>query len=103
MSDATSPGAQTSDGQMLRGFWYSPLRSEQLRGAPLCRATLLGVPLLRQVRRSTALEGTPLEWSDDRYAGEAVSFVIENSSSSRHTARVIARRSGDSGGGDGAI
>src|SRR5574337_155677 len=44
MSDPVSP--QASDGQMLRGFWYSPLRSAQLRGSKLCQAMLLGVPLV---------------------------------------------------------
>jgi GntR family transcriptional regulator len=56
-------------------------------------AELLGVepgtPLLRQVRRTTSPEGVPLEWSDDRYLGDAVSFVLENSSGSRHAARVM--------------
>lgn len=31
---------------MLRGFWYSPLRSTQLRGQELRQAMLLGVPLV---------------------------------------------------------
>jgi len=48
-----------------------------------------GTPLLSQVRRTTSPEGAPLEWSDDRYLGDAVSFVLENSSGSRHSARVI--------------
>ncbi|HXY80553.1 MAG TPA: GntR family transcriptional regulator [Gaiellaceae bacterium] len=56
-------------------------------------AALLGVPpgtpLLRQLRRTTSPEGLPLEWSDDRYLGNAVSFVLENSSGSRHAARVM--------------
>jgi len=56
-------------------------------------AELLDVPpgtaLLRQVRRTTSPEGVPLEWSDDRYLGDAVSFVLENSSGSRHAARVM--------------
>jgi len=56
-------------------------------------AALLGVepgtPLLRQIRRTTSPEGVPLEWSDDRYLGEAVSFVLENSSGSRHVARLM--------------
>jgi GntR family transcriptional regulator len=58
-----------------------------------------GVPLLRQVRRTTSPDGAPLEWSDDRYLGEAVSVVLENSSGSRHAARVMGRspetRNGD--------
>jgi phenylpropionate dioxygenase-like ring-hydroxylating dioxygenase large terminal subunit len=37
---------QSSDGQMLRGFWYSPLRSAQLRGTRLRQAMVLGVPLV---------------------------------------------------------
>ncbi|HVP75801.1 MAG TPA: GntR family transcriptional regulator [Gaiellaceae bacterium] len=48
-----------------------------------------GTPLLRQVRRTTSPEGFPLEWSDDRYLGDAVSFVLENSSGSRHAARIM--------------
>lgn len=35
-------------------------------------------PLLRQRRRSLAPDGTPLEWSDDRYRGDAVCFTVEN-------------------------
>jgi GntR family transcriptional regulator len=49
----------------------------------------VGTPLLRQVRRTTSPEGVPLEWADDRYMGDAVSFVLENSAGSRHAARVI--------------
>ncbi|MGE5327553.1 MAG: Rieske 2Fe-2S domain-containing protein [Deltaproteobacteria bacterium] len=44
MNDATT--SQISDAQMLRGFWYSPLRSGQLRGSALAKAMLLGVPLV---------------------------------------------------------
>ena len=60
-------------------------------------ADLLGVPagtpLLRQTRRTTSPEGRPIEWSDDRYLGDAVSFVLDNSSGSRNAARIV--------GGDG--
>ena len=63
-------------------------------------ASLLGVapgtPLLRQVRRTVSPEGLPLEWSDDRYIGEAVSFVLENSAGSRHASRIMG--TGVSGG-----
>jgi GntR family transcriptional regulator len=56
-------------------------------------AELLGVhtgtPLLRQIRRTTSPDGGPIEWSDDRYLGDAVAFVLENSSGSRNTARII--------------
>jgi GntR family transcriptional regulator len=55
----------------------------------------VGEPLLRQVRRTISPDGQPLEWSDDRYLGEAVSFVLENSSGSRHAARVISREEQD--------
>jgi GntR family transcriptional regulator len=48
-----------------------------------------GKPLLRQVRRTISPDGQTLEWSDDRYVGEAVSFVLENSSGSRNARRVI--------------
>jgi GntR family transcriptional regulator len=37
-----------------------------------------GAPLLRQLRRATSAAGEPLEWSDDRYRGDAVSFTIDN-------------------------
>lgn len=50
-----------------------------------------GTPLLRQIRRTTSPDGRPIEWSDDRYLGDAVSFVLENSSGSRNAARVIGR------------
>jgi GntR family transcriptional regulator len=39
----------------------------------------VGTPLLRQERRTTSPDGSPLELSDDRYLGSAVSFVIANS------------------------
>lgn len=49
-----------------------------------------GTPLLRQIRRTTAPDGLPVEWSDDRYRADAVSFVLENSAATRHSGRVIA-------------
>jgi GntR family transcriptional regulator len=58
----------------------------------------VGKPLLRQVRRTISPEGQPLEWSDDRYVGDAVSFVLENSSGSRNAARVISTGEPDDGG-----
>ncbi|OIJ90596.1 GntR family transcriptional regulator [Streptomyces sp. MUSC 14] len=46
-------------------------------------ARLLEVPpgtaLLRERRRSTDHQGRPLEWSQDRYLGDAVAFTIRNS------------------------
>ena len=46
-------------------------------------ARLLGIrpraPLLRELRRSTDPDGAALEWSEDRYLGEAVAFTVHNS------------------------
>src|SRR5215469_17542150 len=58
----------------------------------------VGRPLLRQVRRTVSPEGQPLEWSDDRYVGDAVSFVLDNSSGSRNAARVMAGEEPHDGG-----
>ncbi|MBB3049899.1 GntR family transcriptional regulator [Prauserella isguenensis] len=38
-----------------------------------------GAPLLREHRRATGSDGTPVEYSDDRYRPELVGFAIENS------------------------
>lgn len=37
-----------------------------------------GSALLRVVRQATAIDGSPVEWSDDRYRGDGVNFAIEN-------------------------
>lgn len=37
-----------------------------------------GAPLLRERRRTTSRDGEPLEWSDDRYRPDLVTFTIEN-------------------------
>ncbi|MEV1068634.1 GntR family transcriptional regulator [Streptomyces sp. NPDC050263] len=46
-------------------------------------AELLGIrrtsPLLRVRRVTTTYEGRPVEWSDDRYRSDAVSFSVHNS------------------------
>lgn len=39
----------------------------------------VGTPLLRERRRTTSATGRPLEYSDDRYRPEQVSFTIDNS------------------------
>lgn len=39
----------------------------------------VGSPLLRERRRATAADGTPLEYADDRYRPDRVSFTIDNS------------------------
>lgn len=45
-------------------------------------ADLLGIPvgspLLRERRRATAADGTPIEFSDDRYRPDRVTFTIDN-------------------------
>ncbi|MFI6768031.1 GntR family transcriptional regulator [Streptomyces sp. NPDC050355] len=57
-------------------------------------AALLGVrrtrPLLRVRRVTTTREGRPVEWSDDRYRSEAVSFGVRNSSDNNALARKAA-------------
>jgi len=39
----------------------------------------VGAPLLREVRRASGVDGVPVEYSDDRYRPDLVSFSIENS------------------------
>lgn len=46
MSDAGLPTPQTSDAEMLLGFWYPALRSAEVRGQTLASAMLLGEPLV---------------------------------------------------------
>lgn len=38
----------------------------------------VGTPLLRVRRRSTDEAGRPIEWSDDRYRGDVMSFTVES-------------------------
>lgn len=38
-----------------------------------------GLALLREQRRTTDPHGRPIEWSEDRYVGDAVAFTIRNS------------------------
>lgn len=40
----------------------------------------VGIPLLRVRRSTTDTAGEPIEWSDDRYRGDAMSFTLESSS-----------------------
>ncbi|GAB7107053.1 GntR family transcriptional regulator [Streptomyces phaeofaciens JCM 4814] len=57
-------------------------------------AELLGVrrtsPLLRVRRVTTTYEGRPVEWSDDRYRSDAVSFSVHNSIGNNALARKTA-------------
>jgi GntR family transcriptional regulator len=38
----------------------------------------IGSPLLRERRRATSSDGTPLEYGDDRYRSDRVTFTIDN-------------------------
>jgi GntR family transcriptional regulator len=38
-----------------------------------------GAPLLRERRRAISADGTPLEYGDDRYRPDRVTFTIDNS------------------------
>jgi len=49
-----------------------PLESELLR-------VPVGAPLLRERRRATSADGTRLEYGDDRYRPDRVTFTIDNS------------------------
>ncbi|MBV2354523.1 GntR family transcriptional regulator [Streptomyces sp. J2-1] len=57
-------------------------------------AQILGVrrsgPLLRVRRVTTTREGRPVEWSDDRYRSDAVSFSVYNSTGNNALARKTA-------------
>ncbi|TWP50085.1 GntR family transcriptional regulator [Lentzea tibetensis] len=43
----------------------------------------VGAPLLRERRRASGVDGRPVEYSDDRYRPDMVSFSIENSQQAR--------------------
>ncbi|MFD1660789.1 GntR family transcriptional regulator [Streptomyces caeni] len=66
-------------------------------------AELLGVrrtsPLLRVRRVTTTREGRPVEWSDDRYRSDVVSFSVHNSIGNNALARTTADQ--DRGPGPG--
>ena len=63
-----------------------PASAEDARMLDVPRRT----PLLRQRRASTSQTGQPLEWSDDRYRGDAVAFVIDNTAMSGNLERLLA-------------
>ena len=63
-----------------------PATSEDARLLEVPRRT----PLLRQRRSSTSQTGQPLEWSDDRYRGDAVALVIDNTALSGNLERMLA-------------
>jgi len=63
-----------------------PATAEDARLLDVSRRT----PLLRQRRASTSQTGQPLEWSDDRYRGDAVAFVIDNTVMSGNLERLLA-------------
>jgi len=41
-------------------------------------AVAAGAPLLRERRRTTTQAGAPIEWGDDRYRPDLVTFTVEN-------------------------
>jgi GntR family transcriptional regulator len=45
-------------------------------------------PLLRARRRTTDPAGAPVEWSDDRYLGDAVAFTVHNSAATNPLSRL---------------
>ncbi|WP_114424431.1 GntR family transcriptional regulator [Nocardioides houyundeii] len=53
----------------------------------------VGAPLLRERRRTTSSDGTPLEYGDDRYRPDRVTFTIDNarpaSTGVNHDLRII--------------
>lgn len=62
---------------------HSARRTFDAIGADPIEADLLGIeagsPLLRERRRTTSADGTPLEYGDDRYRPERITFTIEHS------------------------
>jgi len=88
-------GRRLFDFDLDRGSIYAHLRSG---GVDLARARQtieavaasdhdaelleveVGTPLLRVRRSTTDTAGEPLEWSDDRYRGDAMSFTLESTS-----------------------
>jgi len=63
-----------------------PASAEDARLLEVPRRT----PLLRQRRASTSQTGQPLELSDDRYRGDVVAFVIDNTALSGNLERLLA-------------
>lgn len=54
----------------------------------------VGTPLLRVRRVGYAADGSPLEWSDDRYLGDQVEFAIENTATVTGVVRRLDQRGG---------
>jgi GntR family transcriptional regulator len=52
-------------------------------------ATEPGTSLLRERRRTTDHDGHPLEWSEDRYLGDAVAFTVRNSRTAAPLSRLL--------------
>jgi GntR family transcriptional regulator len=74
-----------------------PATAEDARLLAVPRRT----PLLRQRRASTSQTGQPLEWSDDRYRGDAVALVIDNTAMSGNLERLLAaEEDAESGAGE---
>lgn len=62
---------------------HSARRTFDAIGAEPVEAELLGIdagsPLLRERRRTTTADGSPLEYGDDRYRSERITFTVEHS------------------------
>lgn len=91
----TIPRSMQDDG-LMRGFWYPALRSDEVRGARLAAATLLGVPLVLgrdatgrafALRDNCPHRGIPL--SDGRFDGEAVECCYHGWRFEPHTGRCL--------------
>jgi GntR family transcriptional regulator len=63
-----------------------PATAEDSRLLRVARRT----PLLRQRRSSTSQTGQQLEWSDDRYRGDVIAFVVDNTAMSGNLERLLA-------------
>jgi len=80
LGEAGFPVAQAS--QLVDAVASGPLDAKLL-------AVSQGSPLLRVRRRTTAADGSPLEWSDDRYRPDRVVFSIHCSARSNAVARIV--------------
>jgi GntR family transcriptional regulator len=67
-------------------------------GANTRDARVLGLarrtPLLRDRRLGLAADGSPIEWSDDRYRPDAVSFGVDNAAAASPLTRLSTRDTG---------
>jgi GntR family transcriptional regulator len=60
-------------------------------------------PLLRERRSTTSPAGQPLEWSDDRYRGDTIAFVVDNTAMSGNLERLLAEGEAAAHGGASGV